>query len=141
MPIARFRHDAALVMRHFDLKRSTGEFEMYMDHVYSGDPVARTFQWTSERDDEDRRACGQMMAMLRVVSERDWFVLDFAAPELQHRQPQAGAKALGKARAEWHIATFHSVTGEPVIDSGYMLFEDIADFEAVRDELLLPLAA
>ena len=142
MSIERFRQDADLLLRHFDLQRATGgRFDMQVDHVYSGDPVARSWHWTSAGDERDRRASAQIMVMLKVVAGRDWHVLDFEAPRLQHRRPQAGASALGKASGEWHILTFQGTGEGHALDSGFMLFEAAADFDAVRDELERPAAA
>ena len=141
MTIDRFRHDADLVLRHFDLRRPTGTFEMQVDHVYSGDPIARAWAWTSEGGEPERRACAQMMVTLRVVADRDWHVLDFGDVTLRHRRPQAGARALGHAHGEWHILAWHGTGERPAVEAAYMLFEHEADLLAVRDELLRPVAA
>jgi hypothetical protein len=136
MSIARFQRDADHLLQHFDLRRSGGRFEMQVDHVYSGDPVARSWHWTQDGGEAAERACAQMMVALRVVAGRDWHVLDFADPELWHRRPQAGAAALGRARGEWHVFAFQGASEAAVVDGSYMLFEAAEDFAAARDELL-----
>lgn len=141
MSIERFQQDADLVMRHFDLRRATGPFEIQVDHVYSGDPVARARHWTAQGEEQEQRACMQMMVTLRVVAGRDWHVLDFADDALRHRRPQSGAAALGDTRGEWHILAFSGVGADISVDGAYMLFENEADFAAVRDELSRPVAA
>ena len=136
MSIEQFRLDADRVLRHFDLRRAPGPFGMQVEHVYSGDPVARTWCWTHDGDAAAQRACVQMLVILRVVAGQDWHVLDFGDAALRHRRPQAGAAELGRARGEWHILSLHGSAGEATLEAGYMLFEQEVDFAAVRDELL-----
>jgi hypothetical protein len=136
MSIARFRRDADHLLRHFDLRRPGGRFEIQVDHVYSGDPVARAWRWTQDGGEAGERACAQVMVTLKVVAGRDWHVLDFADADLQHRRPQAGAAALGRARGEWHVFAFQGSSDAGTVEGGYMLFETAEDFAAARDELL-----